>query len=404
METLIKDYKNKLRKLDDVYDRHVYKSLESNHRIVGIVGHRGVGKTTYMLNFLKKNYPNDSRALYVSVDDPYFTENTILDLVREFISKYDGHFLCIDEIHRYKNWSQELKNIYDKFDGFKIIFSGSSSINITREKYDLSRRAILKNMPGLSFREFLEMKTGENLPILTLNQIVEKRMDNINNITSIPRIGGLFNDYLQYGYYPIFKELNESKLDIHKAIMGAIEKIIYIDIASVQSVNTSAMPAFRKILNFVYSSSPSSVNTHRLANSIGKDDKTIIKYIEALRDSGLLRFLLIDKFGHALIRNTEKVYLNNPNIFYAFESELAKGVDKGAVREMFVVAALEDAGLKPTYSKIGDIAVSDYIFEIGGKNKGTEQIKDVSNAYLALDDTLTGGYKSIPLYLFGFLY
>lgn len=403
MENLIQDYRRLLGELGPVYQRNIYKKLQSDHRITGIVGSRGIGKTTYILHYLKENYAQSREALYVSADDLYFADNTLVGLAEKFVNLYNGRLLCIDEIHKYPNWAQELKNIYDKYRNLKIIFSGSSSIDLIKEKYDLSRRAVLRFLPGLSFREFLEMKTGKIYPVLTVAEIIAGKKSSIDSIPKTPRLLGLFQEYLSAGYYPLFREFDNEQ-DVLEALEGVIDKIIHMDIASYYSLKTSTLPLFRKILYFIYTSAPSSININRIAKSLKKDHTDIANYLEMMRESGLLRYLLIDKSGHALIRNAEKVYLSNTNLAYALEKSIGKKTDKGRIRELFFIASLENAGLKPFYSKCGDVKLDDYIFEIGGKGKDSSQIKDCKNAYVVSDDMLFRDINKIPLYLFGFLY
>lgn len=403
MENLIQDYRRLLSELGPIYQRKIYKKLESDHRITGIVGSRGIGKTTYILHYLKENYARSQEALYVNADDLYFANNTLVGLAEKFINLYNGRLLCIDEIHKYPNWSQELKNIYDKHRHLKIVFSDSSSIDLVKEKYDLSRRAALRFLPGLSFREFLEMKTGKQYPVLTVSEIIAGEKSSIDSISKTPRLLGLFQEYLSIGYYPLFREFNIEQ-DVLEALEGVIDKIIHMDIASFYSLKTSTLPLFRKILYFIYTSAPSSININRIAKSLKKDHTDIANYLEMMRESGLLRYLLIDKSGHALIRNAEKVYLSNTNLAYALEKSTGKKTDKGRIRELFFIASLENSGLKPFYSKCGDVKLDDYIFEIGGKGKDSSQIKDCKNAYVVSDDILFSDINKIPLYLFGFLY
>ncbi len=403
MDILIEDYRRLLIDLGEVYQRDIYQSLESGHRIIGIVGPRGIGKTTYILNYLRDNYFNDPQALYVSADDLYFSENRLMEVAREFIDRYDGRLLCIDEIHKYPNWGQELKNIFDKYKSLRIIFSGSSSIDLIKEKYDLSRRAILKHMPGFSFREFLEIKTEQKFSTFSLDEIIGNGMNIATDLASTPKLIGWFNEYLKVGYYPLFNSYDDHD-DIYQALIGVIEKGIYIDIPSYYKIKSGTIPLFKKILSYIYSSPPSTVNVNKVAKSLKKDHSDVTGYMEMLRDSGLLRFLLIDKTGHALMRNTEKVFLNNTNLFYAMEHELRKGIDKGAVQELFALTCLENSNLKPAYSKIGDLNCQDFLFEIGGKNKSTKQIRGSNKSFLLLDDILIGTDQKIPLYLLGFLY
>lgn len=403
MENLIRDYRRLLTQIGSVYERNIYKQLESDHRILGIVGGRGAGKTTYILQYLKKNYADSPQALYVSADDLYFAENNLVDLAERFVDLYDGRLLCIDEIHKYPHWSRELKNIYDKHKKLKIIFSGSSSIDLIKEKYDLSRRAVLRHLPGLSFREFLEMKLGKSYPVLTMDEIVKKRIASIDTITKTPRLLGLFQEYLRVGYYPLFREFKNER-DMHEALTGVIDKIIHMDIASYYSLKTFTLPVFKKILYFIHTASPSEININRIAKSLGKDHTDVANYLEMMRETELLRFLLIDKSGHALIRNAEKVYLGNTNLAYALEQAIGKKANKGQLRELFFIASIENAGLKSFYSKIGDVKCGDYTFEIGGAGKDASQIKNQKNAFIAADDILYGDIKKIPLHLFGFLY
>jgi predicted AAA+ superfamily ATPase len=403
MENLIQDYQRLLNELGPVYKRKIYKNLQSEHRIVGIVGSRGVGKTTYILHYLKENYPDSQEVLYVSADDLYFAENTLVSLAEKFVNQYNGHLLCIDEIHKYPNWSQELKNIYDKYRNLKIIFSGSSSIDLIKEKYDLSRRAVLRFLPGLSFREFLEMKLNKTYPVLTIPEIISGKRADFDSILKTPRILGLFQEYLTVGYYPFFKEFKNQR-DVLEALEGVIDKIIHMDIAAYYSLKTSTLPLFRKILYFIYTSKPSAININKIAKSLKKDHTDVSNYLEMMREAGLLRYLLIDKAGHALIRNAEKVYLSNTNLAYALENATGKKIEKGQIRELFFITSLENAGLKPFYSRSGDVKCGEYVFEIGGKGKDLSQIKDQKNAYIVADDILFRDIKKIQLYLFGFLY
>lgn len=402
MQILVNAYKKLCNELNDIYKRDIYKHLESSHRIAGIVGGRGVGKTTYLLHFLNKNYKDSTKALYVSADNIYFSSNTLLGLAEEFINEYAGEILCIDEIHRYPNWAQELKNIYDTYKHLKIIFSGSSSINLIKQKYDLSRRAGLRQLPGFSFREFLEYKLGNKLPLLQLKDLTNPHKQ-FSQIANIPKIMGYFKSYLKTGYYPMAFEL-EKEEDTYEAIISIVDKIINNDIASYYNLKTPSFPIFKKLLYFIHTSKPSSINIHRLANSLGKDHSDTANYINMLYESGLLRFLLIDKHGHALVRNADKVYLHNTNLINAFSYSTGKEADVGTIREVFVISNLIDAGYKTFYSKEGDVACEDHIFEIGGKSKSTKQIKKNKHSYLVKDNVLYKDLKSIPLYMFGFVY
>ena len=209
--------------------------------------------------------------------------------------------------------------------------------------------------------------------------------------------------YLKVGYYPLFREFPDPR-DLQEALEGVIDKIIHMDIATYYSLKTSTLPVFRKILYFIHTSPPSLININRIAKSLAKDHTDVANYLEMLKDAGLLRFLLIDKAGHALIRNAEKVYLNNTNLAYTLERATGKVVNLGQLRELFFIASLENAGLKPFYSKMGDVKCENYIFEVGGVGKDLAQAKDQKNAFIVADNMLFGTDRKLLLYLFGFLY
>ncbi|MCH2226309.1 MAG: hypothetical protein MK033_00910 [Candidatus Caenarcaniphilales bacterium] len=255
-------------------------------------------------------------------------------------------------------------------------------------------------MSGFSFREFLELKLCQTLPILKLEEILEAKYD--KSITQIPRLIHYFKEYLEFGFYPIFTELKNQQI-YSETLMNIIEKVIYEDISSFYSLKTKNLNSFKKILYFIASSSPGGFSINKLAKNLQKDHSTVSDYLEMMRETGLLRYLLNDSQGHSLIKRTEKIYFNNPNLVYAINNAIGKETDIGLIRELFVLSNLEDSGYKSFFSRDGDIKCQDYIFEIGGKSKTKKQIKNVSKSFLIKDNILTGTKDSIPIYLFGFL-
>lgn len=403
MRKLIEKYARLSSQKKEIYRRKIFDDFILDGRIIGIVGPRGVGKTTFLLEYAEKNYKNSEKALYVSADDPYFLNNTLIDCAQRFVNDYDGELLFIDEIHRYKNWNQELKNIYDFFPKLKIIFSGSSSINLIKGKYDLSRRVIIYYLNGFSFREFLEYKLKIKLKIYTIDKLVKDNILISKQLLKIPKILGYFKEYLQAGYYPFAFEFK--KIDnIYNATANIINKTIYEDIASFYNLKTENLIIFKKLLFFLATISPGEININKLSNSLKKDNKTISEYLQILDNAGFIRFLLNNKKGHSFARGIEKIYINNTVLLYAINDYLGKQVQIGLVREIFACNQLNNAGCKIFYAKNGDITNNKYIFEIGGKNKDRKQIKDIKNSYLALDNIIIGSKNTIPLYLFGFLY
>ena len=324
-----------------------------------------------------------------------------MEVADQFVKYFDGKLLCIDEIHRYKNWNQELKNIYDSYPKLPVIFSGSSSIDLIKGKYDLSRRAILKTMYGFSFREFLEIQEKKKYPVLSLDQLRQHAGAHSQDLAKTPKLLGLLKQYLRAGYYPTF--LAMGTLDAYsKSLRGIADKVIYQDISSFYSLNTSNLDTLKKIVYFFATSQPGTVSINRLAGSLKKDYTTIAEYVQILRDTGLLRFLLQNKQGHALVRDAEKIYLDNPNLLYALNEEVGKEPLVGLLRELFVISNLQNVDYHVFSSKQADIECEGSVFEIGGKSKTYSQLKG-KKGYLVKDDILIGDSRTIPLYLFGFL-
>lgn len=401
MDTLIENYQRLLVQIVPSYHRAFYDDFALDSRLVGIVGGRGVGKTTFLIHYLREHYSGSSRALYVSADNLYFVQHSLLEVADQFVKDVDGQLLCIDEIHRYKNWNQELKNIYDSYPKLSVLFSGSSSIDLIKGKYDLSRRAILKTMYGFSFREFLEIQEKTRYHVLTLNELRSSSGTLAAKLAKTPKLLGYLKEYFRKGYYPTFLEMGGHE-SYGQSLRGIVDKIIYQDVSSFYSLNTSNLDTLKKIMYFFATSEPGSVNVNRLAGSLKKDHTTIAEYVQILRDTGLLRFLLQNKQGHALVRDAEKIYLDNPNLLYALNEEVGKVPLVGLLRELFVMSNLQNAHYHVFYSKQGDIECDNSIFEIGGKSKTAAQLGG-KDGYLVKDGILIGDKKTIPLYLFGFL-
>ena len=385
-----------------LYERECYKTLSISPRMTGIVGPRGIGKTTFLLYLIKNNLVPANKSLYFSTDNIYFSTHTLVDTVETFIKEYDGECVCIDEIHRYPRWTQELKNIYDSFPHIKIIFTGSSSIDILHETYDLSRRVVMQNMVGFSFREFLEWKYNEAYPILHLDDIIHRRKENILQ-RSQKGLWKAFKEYLAWGYYPSAHEFDMQE-HFFGSLMNTTDKVIYQDIAVYNTLKTPTLNIFKKILAFITTSSPGEISINKLARTLKKDHTDTAKYFDILMNSGLIRYLLINKTGHKLIRNAKKVYIDNTNLLHALSYFLGKECSKGTIRELYTIQHLQNSGHNVFFSKQGDIQVGEYILEIGGKSKSIQQIQNLDNAYLIKDDIFIGDNTSIPLYLFGFLY
>jgi predicted AAA+ superfamily ATPase len=392
-----------LNRVDLQYKRFLYNRIDFDQRLIGIIGPRGVGKTTLILQYLKENHADNPKAIYLLADNVFFEKNDLFNFVRDFYLKQGGRLVCIDEIHRYENWNQELKNIYDSFPDMKIIFSGSSSVDLVQGKHDLSRRGVVYNLPGFSFREYLLFETGQDLEVFSLDDIFSEHEKINMKLAKIENVLMHFNNYLSVGYYPFYRETKEVGLYYQK-INNVIDKIIYEDITSFYKLKTQNLVVFKQMLVFLATISPGEVNVHKLANSLGKNYETVANYLEILNEASLVRFLGISKSGYALIRTAKKVYLDNTNLYGAINFNLGKEIQIGTMRENFMLNQLQNAGLNPTFSNVGDMKVSGVILEIGGKNKKIDQIKNIKSSFLVVDDILVGNEKQLPLYMFGFLY
>lgn len=383
------------------YLRAVFSEMNFDNSVTGILGTRGVGKTTFLLHTIQQINQDSLRALYISADHVYFLENKLLDLVDKLYKETDVRFLCIDEIHKYLNWQQELKNISDFYLDFKVLFSGSSMIDILHSKFDLSRRVTLYRLHGLSFREYLEYTQQIILPKITLNDLLKKH-EKLSHKIDIPRVLKHFKEYCQIGYFPFFKRFSK-QLDILQAIDNIVQKTIYEDIATLHNINTSTLLLIEKLYKYVVHSQPGEWSAYKLASALSKDYESITSYLHFLEQAGLIRALFSKQVGKAYLRNPIKMYPDNTNLIYAGYLSQPHDMLLGKVRETFVINQLQSAHYSVHYSEIGDFAVDGIILEVGGKNKTRKQIKNKSDSYVLADEIVVGSQDKIPLYLLGFL-
>ncbi len=381
--------------------RYLYYSFNTDNRLTGLIGARGTGKTTMLLQYIKNNIQNTFDAIYVSVDNIYFSRITIFDFVEEYYENEDVKYFFFDEIHKYKNWNQELKNIYDSFPDVYIVFSGSSSLDLLRGGYDLSRRAVLYHLNGMSFREYLEFKYNEELPMLSFNEILIQQSDNIEKISSIKKIKKKFKEYLMQGYYPF---LFENETVYHEKLMNMINKTIYEDISNFYNLKTENLHNFKIILSCLATTEPGELSINSIAKNIKLDNKTVSNYLKIMEEVNLVAKISENKSGSAILKQKEKIYLANPNLYTAINEEMGFDYKIGTLRELFFINMFKNSGKNIYYSKRGDFEAENNIFEIGGKGKTKKQIRGIENSYIVKDDILYGSKKIIPLFLFGFMY
>ncbi len=383
-----------LSKSTPLYERELLHKINLKNRIIGVVGAKGVGKTTLLLQFMKRQNLSPNEMIYISVDHPLMSSTTILDIAKEFAS-FGGKLLVLDEIHSQSDFANDLKTIWD-FLEVNIIFSGSSALHL--DGADLSRRAIKYHLPTLSFREFLEIETDQKFEKFTLEEITKNHTRYATDILSEIKPLKYFKEYLDYGYYPFYLEdIETSKIKLSEAI----NKTIDIDLLKIYNIDPKKLRNIKKILTMLCTTVPYKPNMTTLSHAVEVDIKTLYTYLNALSSGKIVRMISSHARGEEIIKKPEKIYLDNPNMFQA----LCQSSDIGTVRESFFASSLQNAEYEIEASKKGDFIVnSSYTFEVGGKSKGYKQIKDIQNAYIAADMIEVGFGNKIPLWMFGFLY
>ena len=398
MERLFQFSASRIRAVDVSFKRYMLQKINWNNRLIGITGARGVGKTTMLLQYIKENladYPDE--VLYVNMDDLYFSKNTIVDFAGEFV-KRGGKYLFIDEIHKYRNWSQEIKNSYDYFRELKIVFTGSSALDIRKGEADLSRRAIVYSMQGMSFREFIELKYGHQFPEIKLEDILFNAPVYIAPVLEKIKPIRFFEEYLQLGYYPFF---TEGEREFHARLKQTVNHVLDNDLPSVENIDFNAIHYLRKLIAILAEIVPYKPNILKLSQQIGISRETLLRYLYLLEKADMLMLLQTDTQGISKMNKPEKIYLNNPNLIYTLADSSA---NMGTSRETFFFNQLRVAH-SVNWAEKGDFTVDGkFIFEIGGKNKTNKQIAGIENSFVAADNIEYAYQNKIPLWLFGFLY
>jgi uncharacterized protein len=376
--------------------RSFIKSIDWNNRLIGIKGSRGVGKTTLILQYIRLNFKPNSTTLYVSLDNLYFLENKLYDLAYNFYKK-GGEFLAIDEVHKYPNWSIELKNIYDDMPDLRIVFTGSSLLQLRKAKADLSRRAVIYVMPGLSFREFLKFETKIEFGTYTIDEILKNHIDIAIGIKQKIKPLKYFGNYLDYGYYPFYLE---SKKSFHQKLSEILLTVLEVDIPLYAHIQTSNIIYLKKLLKVISNSAPFKPNMNSLSERTGISLNTMKLYLKLLSEAELLQLLYVENKGINSLNKPEKIFLNNSNLMI----NLSLNANLGNIRETFFFNQLSKNNSVNASKKTDFIVNEKFSFEIGGKSKSQKQIKNINNAYVVKDDIEIGFNNNIPLWLFGFLY
>jgi predicted AAA+ superfamily ATPase len=396
MEQLFIEYKETLAALKPRFRRNFIDEIDWEEPLLFILGSRGVGKTTLILQYIKEKFGTSNTALYISMDDLALSNYTLLDLAKKHVQNGGTH-LFVDEIHKYQNWSQELKNIRDKMKELKVVATGSSILNIQKGNADLSRRSVVYTLHGLSFREFLTIELKLQLPILSLTDILQNHETIVPLLLEQFKPLPYFSAYLKHGYFPFYLEGTKN---YHHKLGNVLNVVLEQDMALLEGVDLTKIPKIRKLIYLLSTQAPYQPNITKLAEAIETDRITLLNYLNSLQRASVLTLTRLKGKFYTQLTKPDKIFLQNTNLLYLSQSQ----VNIGTLRETFFANQI---GLKHqlTLAPKGDFVVNDtYTFEVGGPSKSFQQIAGIKNSYLAVDEMPLGINNKIPLWLFGFMY
>ena len=397
MDILLEQSERLISNINLNFKRYLFDTIQWDSRLIGIKGARGTGKTTLLLQWIKEQNLPTEKAAYFSLDDLYFLEHSLKETVTQFY-KNGGSVLVLDEVHKYKNWSLEIKNIYDFFPELKIIFTGSSIIDISRQEGDLSRRALMYELPGLSYREYLSMLGIINLPVIGLEELLFNSAEIKKKIPPTFRPLEHFNNYLNYGYYP-FGIVDSSS--IHQRINQLIRTIVEVDMAELKDFDIRNAKKLLQLVYVIAQQVPFKPNISSLAIKTNIHRNSLNNYLYYLEQAKILSLLFPAGNSTAVLQKPEKIFLNNTTLLAALAEQKP---NIGTVRETFFLSQLQTLH-KVQLPKQGDFYVNNtYTFEVGGKGKGQKQLESLENAWVVKDDIEFPMLKTIPLWMFGLLY
>lgn len=389
MQQLQATFHKLLRETSTSFHRYMYDRINWDARMIGLMGPRGIGKTTLVLQHIKEQLPL-KESLYVQAEDFYFASHRLTELADDF-AKIGGKYLFIDEIHKYKDWARELKLIYDYHAELHVVFTGSSVLDIAKGAFDLSRRALMYEMQGLSYREYLELFHGIRFPLCTLDQLLEQEVAVPNGFLPLKH----FADYLQRGYYPFADD------NINQYVQQVINATIETDIPQYADLSVSTARKLKRLLAIIAQSAPFKPNMSQIGGQLEVSRNNVADLCAYLEKAGLIGQLRTSTNGIQGLGKVDKIYLDNPTLIYTLGNQ---NVEIGTVRETFVFNQTRSL-LPVTASPISDFLIDGkYTFEVGGKKKKQRQLQDIEHGYVVKDDIETGYGNIIPLWMFGMLY
>jgi predicted AAA+ superfamily ATPase len=395
MERLIKYSNRNLKNLKTSFQRYLFQKIDWDQRLILILGHRGSGKTTLMLQKMSLESVNES--IYLSLDDFYFEGNRLVELVEDLYQKGYRRFF-LDEVHRYPYWSSDLKTLFDHYSDAYFVVSGSSILGVSKGNADLSRRAAQYKLAGMSLREFIQLEKGLEFSKISLDELLQNSQEISALISDQIDILSVFQEYLNYGYYPFYRQ---SKDLYTSRLIEITHVVLEMDIAPFEELTHKSVQTMKKLLYIISESVPFIPNVSKLADKLEVSRNTVLKVLDLLHQAQILNLFRSGTHGFSFLQKPEKIYLQNPNLAYALSPA---AVNQGNLRETFFFNQLQVLH-QVSFPKFGDFMVDQkYFFEIGGPNKSAHQIQGIPNSYLALDGMKTGNASRIPLWMFGFLY
>lgn len=397
MEKIISRCRRLLGLTQTKHVRSIMANINWNSRLIAIRGAKGVGKTTLMLQYMKLHDCDFKTMLYASLDSAYFSQHTLLEFADEFHKK-GGKQLFLDEVHKYEDWSKEIKEIYDEYPDLRIVISGSSLLSILNGDADLSRRCVPYDMQGLSYREYLGIVHGLDFPCTTLDSLLSDPNDICEKVNAKCRPLSYFEDYLRQGYYPFILE-GENEYCIR--IENVVNYILEVELPALCGIDISNVRKLRALLAVISSSVPMQIDMQKLSVMVGVSRVTLLGYLQHLSKAKLLNLLYSSEQNLKKLQKPDKIYIENPNVM---EVMTLDAINPGTQRESFMVNQLRNSH-RVEYTRTGDLLVDGiYTIEIGGKSKDGKQIANVQNSFISSDGIEYAYGNKIPLWAFGFLY
>jgi uncharacterized protein len=396
MNDLLLEFQSKINKVNTAFQRYLYYKIDLNNRLIAIKGARGVGKTTLLLQMAKNKLPIE-KTLYVSLEHIYFYQNNLYELAKEF-QLYGGKYLLLDEVHKYPNWSREIKLIYDNLDDLNIIFTSSSVLELNKSESDLSRRMVSYYLNELSFREFVYFEKKITISPIDFDDVIFKHNEIATEILKSIKPIPLFVKYLEKGAYPYYIENEEHYLD---KLLNTLDLVIHTDIPTVNNINFEHQVKLKQLLKVIASSAPFVPNISKLSQYLGVSRNLVVEFIKILESAGLIIALHKENSGLGVLTKPDKLYLNNTNLMFALDKT---NVNKGNLRETFFAHQLLAMQTLNLSKQVDFLVNNTYHFEVGGKHKSQKQLVGMENAFIVKDDIEIGVKNIIPIWLFGFLY